>query len=626
MPLTKVVLKPGINRDDTRYAGEGGYYDCDRMRFRLGFPESIGGWVEYSPNSFLGSCTSIFPYSCSCGAKLVALGTHLKFYIEQGGVYNDITPIIQSSSLTSTAFTTNTGEPDLIQINDVNSEATVGSFVVISGVTGDINGVPDTELNGEHRVVSLGTNSFKISITTAPTSSGATGDATVDYQVPIGLPFYVFGGGWGAGAWSRSTWGSGVAQQVGSALRIWNVHNYGNAIVFGPRGGELYYWDFDNGAGIGQRGEAISSMMGANEVPLTHEALIVSDQRFVIVLGSNDYGGTDNVPMLVRWSDQENFLEWEPTAITQAGSQILTSGSYLVTIKNSKQELLVWSDTSLYSMQYQGPPFIYGFNLIGDNMSIAGPNAAIVVNGVAYWMGRDKFYVYSGSVQPLLSSVRAYVFDDFNFTQEWQVVAGANEEFNEVWWLYPSADSLFSNRYVVYNYQDQIWYYGTLDRTFWVDSALKGGPIATQYDPDTEISRMFLHEQGYNDGSVVPEAPINSYIETADFDIADGDTFSLVRRIIPDLTFSGSTNANNNANAPKVFMTLKPKRFSGSNYTAEPSNEVRRNATIPIEQYTEQVFTRVRGRQLAMRIECPSRGTKWRMGAPRIDVQPDGKK
>ena len=625
--LTKLQFAPGINRDDTRYASGGGYFDCDRMRFRRGYPESIGGWAKYSPGDFLGSCTFMFPYSCACGADLMPVGTHLKFYVESGLNFYDITPIQHTSTLASDAFTTDTNTPTILTINDVTNEALEGGFVIISGVTGPINGVPESEINGEHRVLSSTPTEFTIAITTAPSFSGTTGAATVEYQLSPGLPIFTAGSGWGAGTWGRSTWGSGFGLVAVDQLRLWNGYNYGDAFIFGPRGGKLYYWLYTDPSSFADRAEAIEDLPSANEVPLMQNIVTVSDQRFVICFGTNDFGGTEQIPMLVRWSDQENFLEWEPTATTQAGSQILTNGSEIITARNSRQEILIWTDTALYAMQYQGPPFVYGFTLLGDNMSIMGPNATIVLNGVSYWMGRDKFYTYDGAVRSLPSSVRNYVFNDFNFSQSWQVVAGGNEQFNEVWWLYPSKNALLNDRYVVYNYQENIWYYGTLERTFWLDSAQKPGPLATQYNPDTELSFIYEHEFGYNDGSVVPEAALNSFIETSDFDLADGDQFSFVKRILPDLTFEGSTNKQSgNVNAPIVNMTVRPRRSPGSNYQNEPSNEVRREAVVPIEQFTEQVFVRARGRQMALRFDCPSRGTKWRMGVPRIDIQPDGKK
>jgi len=626
MPLTKLVFKPGVNREGTNYANEGTFWDGDKIRFKSGFPEKIGGWVPYSADTFLGSCTSLWAYSCTCGTKLLGVGTDLKVYVERGGEYFDITPIVSTATIASNAFTTDTATPTILVVNDNGHGLSTGSFVIISTVSGPINGVPDTEINGDRQVTVIDPNKYSIAITTAPTSSGTTGAATIERLVAAGLPYYIAGSGWGAGAWSRGTWGSGTDTVVSlGQIRIWGMANYGNALVFGPRGGALYYWDFDYGSGMSQRGELIAGMVGANDVPVAQNGVLVSDQRFVITFGSNDYGSTDLIPMLVRWSDQENYLEWEPRATTQAGSQILTNGSFIVTAKSARQEILIWTDSALHSMQYVGPPYVYGFNLLADGISIIGPNAAVVTNGIAFWMGKDKFYVYDGRVQPLPSAVRTYVFEDLDQDDAWQVVAGTNEGFNEVWWLYASKGSLTVNKYVIFNYVENTWAFGTLDRTFWYDTGLKTYPIAATYNPDTQVGNLMYHEVGNDDGTTNPPSPIYSFVETADFDLEDGTHFSFVDRMIPDLTFVGSDNGEN-IPAPQVALTVQPRRFPGSNYTETDDPTVTRTASIPVEQYTEQVFIRARGRQMRFKIESDRLGTRWQLGVPRLNMRPDGRK
>ena len=621
MPLKKIVLKPGINKEGTRYSTEGGYYACDKVRFKSGYPESIGGWTPYSTFEFYGACYSMMAYTSLTGDKLLALGTHMKFYMEYGSYFYDLTPYRDSSTIASNAFSTDTTKPTIIVVNDTAHGAETGDFVTISTVAGPINGVPEDEVNGNHQVTKIDANSFSFTITTAPTSTGTTGACTIEYEVAIGLPYYVSGTGWGTGTWGRGTWGSSATGVSLGNLRIWNVDNYGEAIIYGPNGGGLYYWDFTAGTNFGNRGVLISSIVGANEVPLYQNSILVSDQRFVIVGGTNDFGDTALNNMCVRWSDQENYLEWEPMATTQAGSFILTSGSEILTMHNGKAEILVWTDTAIYSMQYLGPPLVYGFTLLAANTSLMGPNAAIVVDGIAYWMGKDKFFVYDGQVQPLTCDIRTYVFGDINPLAGFQVSAGLVAEFNEVWWLYASTDANSPDSYVIYNYVEKTWAYGTMDRTFWYGTDVTGAPIATTYDSDTTMGKIYYHEDGCDDGTTDPVSPINAYIETSDFDIDDGYNFGLVRRIIPDMTFRGST-----ANSPVVTLSVNPKRFSGSAYGAADEPTVTRTSETPVEQYTEQVYVRIRGRQMNFKIESNSVGTKWQMGAPRIDIRPDGRK
>lgn len=622
--LKRLDFTPGINREVTSYTAEGAYYDCDKVRFRFGKPQKIGGWTDYSVGGCVipGVCRYINTFSYLNATNLTMLGTHLKYFVEYGGATFDLTPVVASSSLTGTAFTTDTSTPFLLKVNDPLSVATEGSFVIISGVTGPINGIPDDEINKEHRVVEADAGYFVVEVETGATSSGTTGDANVDYLLAPGLPTYSTGNGWGAGAWSRGAWGSAADVGAAQQMRLWSTGNYGQAVIFNPRGGALYYWEWVDETSLSTRAVPVADQVGANAVPLMANYVMVADQaRFVITLGSNDYASATQAPMLVRWSDQENYLEWEPRPTTQAGSFLLSAGSELMTAQQARQEILIWSDTALFSMQFIGPPLVFGFSTLADNTSIISPNAAIVVDNIAYWMGLDKFYIYTGRVETLPCTVRKYVFGDFNMSQKWQVTVGLVREFDEVWWFYPSKDSMFNDRYVVFNYAEGCWYYGKLDRTTWSDTGLKPNPIATKYDPATDYSRLLYHEVGTDDNTTAPATPIPAYIDTADFDIDDGYKFGFVTSILPDVSFAGST-----ANNPSVTMDLRARNFSGATYTPFEAGPVTRTSTVPVTQYTEQVFVRVRGRQMSFRISSTDRGVAWQLGSPRVRVREDGRK
>lgn len=676
MPLTKLVLRPGINRETTNFANEGGYWACDKIRFRSGFPEKIGGWTLYSASEFWGVSRNIMPYQCSCGATLNVVGTNLKIYAEFGAAYYDITPITTTVVAASNAFTTDTATPTVIYVNNSATPFQTGDFVTIYGVASAINGVPASEINGEHRITLVSGSQFKFTVATPPTSSGTTGACTIEYQLTTGAAIYTVGTGWGTSTWGRGTWGSSSSVGVGQQLRLWSMDNYGDDVVFGPRGGGLYLWKFYAGTGltptatsagsfvvgrqytiltIGDtdftlvgaasnsigitftatgvgagtgtantqpRGTLVSSLPWANHVPSSQNFMLVSDQsRFVITLGSNDYGGTDAVPMLVRWSDQENYLEWEPTATTQAGSQLMSVGSTLVCAAQTRQEILVWSDSALFSMQYLGPPYVFGFTTLADNISIVGPNAAIVVNNVAYWMGTDKFYAYDGKAQTLPSSLRTYVYSRLNQTQAWQVTVGHIEKFSEIWWFYPSTGASYNDSYVVFNYLDNLWYYGSLARFALNDTGLYTYPISSVYDSATEKGKLYYQEYGVDDATTLPVTAIEAHVETSDFDIGEGDNFGLVNRIIPDISFAGSTSST-----PTAYMAVTPRRAPGAAYETTATTTVAASQVVPVEVYTEQVFVRVRGRQMKFKVSSTGAGVAWQLGMPRIQMRPDGRK
>ena len=614
MPLKKIVLKPGVNRENTRYTTEGGWYDCDKIRFRQGTPEKIGGWQRISSNTFLGVCRSLSNWVTLGGVNIVSLGTNLKFYLEVGGGYNDITPLRATETLTD-PFTTDSGSP-IVEVEDASGGYADGTFVTFSGASA----VGGLDLNGEYQLTSAGGTTYTIDAG-APASSTATGGGTVTaaYQINVGPAAVVPLTGWGAGSWAGGTWG--VGQSTEDSIRIWSQANFGEDLIYGPRGGKIYYWDATSG--VASRGVLLSSLAGASDVP-THQNLILTSDisRFVFAFGANEYGSVTVDPMLIRWSDQEDATNWTPAATNEAGFLRLSNGSEIVTAVQSRQEVLVWTNSALYSLQYQGAPIVWGAQLVGENISLAGQNAVAYANGVSYWMGKDKFYIYDGRVQSLRCDLRQYVFGSLNTAQYEQVVAGTNEGFNEVWWFYCSANSSQNDRYVIYNYREDVWYFGNLGRTAWLDSGLRNFPLAATY-----ANNLVNHESGVDDRIAADPAPIAAYITSSEFDLDDGHQFAFVWRVLPDITFRGSTAAS-----PSATMTLLPLKNSGSGYNnpasvgGSNSAGVTRTATLPIEEFTGQVYTRVRGRQMAMKVESTDIGVTWQLGAPRLDMRPDGRR
>jgi len=627
MPLKKLTLRPGVNRENTRYTSEGGWYDCDKIRFRQGTPEKIGGWVQISTNRFLGVCRSLINWVTLGNLDLVGLGTNLKYYIERGARYYDITPIRSTTAAGDVTFAAANGS-STITVTDTANGAGVGDFVTFSGAA-DLGGlVTALILNAEYQIVSIiDADNYTITVTVTANASdtGNGGASTVgEYQLGVGPEIEEVLSGWGTGRWGFGTWGLGAPNV--EALRIWNHANFGEDLLFGPRGGAVYYWDASST--VTTRGVAITGLVGAADAPVAQNNLLVSDvSRFVLCLGVNPIGSAAIDPMLVRWSDQENFLDWAPTATNQSGDLRLSSGTKIVTAQQTRQEVLVWTDASLYSLQYLGPPFVWGAQSVGENISIAGPNAVASANNVTYWMGKDKFYMYDGRTQTLRCDLRQFIFqnsDDaltINHAQLDQVFASTVEAFNEIWWFYCSSVSTVPNRYVVFNYAENSWYYGTMERTAWLDSTTRGNPIATYQN------RIVNQEIGVDDASDAIIAPIAAYVSSAQFDIDDGHNMSFIWRILPDITFRGSTAAS-----PKALMTLLPLKNSGSGYTDPASvggdsfGEVIRTASVPVEQFTGQINTRVRGRQMAIRIESDELGTTWQLGAPRIDIRQDGRR
>ena len=621
MPLKKLTLKAGVNRENTRYTTEGGWYVSDKVRFRQGTPEKIGGWTRISANTFLGTCRSLWNWITLGGANLLGVGTNLKFYIEQGGVYNDITPIRASSTINSNPFAGN--GTTTVTVTDTAHGGGTGDFVTFSGATGTY----DSIFNAEFQITVLTADTYTIT-TGSVIAAGSYGGSSVvaAYQISVGSEFEQPILGWGAGGWGLGTWGNGGGSST-VAMRLWSQVNFGESLVFAYRGGPMYYWDADNG--INTRGVLVSSLVGADaSVPVKVNSVFVSDaSRFVFAFGCNDYGETTLNPMLIRWSDQELITTWTPAATNQASSLQLSHGSEIIAVIQTRQEIVVLTDSAIYSLQYLGPPVIWGSQLLGDNISIAGPNAVALGSGVVYWMGVDKFYKYDGRVQTLRCDLRQFIYQNINLDQSEQFFASTNEGFNEVWFFYCTANSNTIDRYVVYNYVENngegAWYYGDMERTAWLDSGLRDYPMAA-----TGINNIVYHENGTDDNSTAVTTAIAATIGSAEFDIDDGDHFGFVWRILPDITFNGSTGAN----TPQVTMTLIPMQNSGSGYNDPISSGGNSNATVArtstsvIEQFTGQVYVRVRGRQMILQIDSNTIGTQWQLGSPRIDIRQDGRR
>lgn len=610
-------LKPGINREGTRYSTKGGYYDGDKIRFRQGLPEKIGGWLRISASTFEGVARSLHNWVTLGDQNLIGIGTHLKFYIENVGNYNDITPLRGTVSL-SNPFTTTSGSA-VVTVTDANGGYKNGDYVTFSNASA----VGGLTIDGEF-VVGLTTvsaaNTYTITAASNATSS-ATGGGTVSaaYQINVGNAFATPITGWGAGTWGQGAWGIGVSST--SAIRFWSQSNFGEDLILGHRGGGLFYWDATNG--VETRAVLVSSRSGASDVPTIQNLILVSDiSRFVFCFGTNEIGSTTLDPTLLRWSDQENAENWTPSATNQAGSLRLSRGTEIVAASQARQEVLVWTDSSLYSLQYVGAPSVWTANVVGENISISSQNAVAYANGIAYWMGKDKFYKYDGRTAPLKCDVRRYIFNDFNTEQYSQVFSGTNESFHEVWWFYCSDGETNIDKYVIYNYLEDIWYYGTLARTAWLDSGLRDNPLAATYD-----NNLVDHESGIDDNQGSSTAAISAYIESSEFDLDNGHKFMHINRIIPDVSFDGST-----ATSPVVTMTLNPLRNSGSGIHSTPSSggvnnaTVTRTATSPVEVFTDQINVRIRGRQISMKLESSAEGVTWQLGVPRLDMRPDGRR
>ena len=625
MPLKKLVLAPGVNKEKTSYSAESGWYECDKVRFRQTFPEKLGGWQRISLNTFQGVCRSLWAWRTIGGQKLAGVGTNLKFYLELGGSYYDITPVRASTTNAATFAATNGSAT--ITVTDNSHGAIAGDFVTYSSAASLGGVITAAVLNAEHQIATItsaNVYTFTASVEANSSDSGNGGAATdAAYQISVGAATQIPLTGWGAGTWGAGTWGNGADSST--SLRLWSQSNFGEDLVFGFKGSPVYYWDAANGVSSSGAdiGVLLSSLGGASDVPTAQNLVLVSDiNRFVFCFGANTLGTSVQDPMLIRWSDQESAVDWTPSAINQSGSLRLSRGSEIVAANQSRQAIIVWTDTAVYNLQFLGGQLGWGAQLINDNVSIASSNAVAYSNGVSYWMGKNNFYMYDGNTQTLKCDLLRYVFNDFNWEQIDQVLAGTNEEYREVWWFYCSEDSTTIDRYVVYNYQDNIWYNGTMARTAWLDSGMRDFPLAATY-----TYNLVNHEQGVDDNETGTSTAINASITSGQFDTDDGHKFTLISRIIPDMTFDGST-----ADSPSATITLYPLQNSGSGYN-DPLSEggnsagaITRSATVPVEQYTDQIDDRVRGRQIAFKIESSGLGVQWQLGSPRLDMRVDGRR
>ena len=642
MALQKLQFRPGLNREGTDYSNEGGWYDADKVRFRSGFPEKIGGWRRYATNQFLGLARALWNWVTTSANNYLGVGTNVKYYVELGGFFFDVTPIVYTSVNVAAPVFYTTANSSTITVVDAGYQPSVGDYFIISGANTIANtAITSTILNAEHVVTSLvnaTAYTFAVSTTATNTANGGGSTVTIQYEYPVGLDVAVVGTGWGAGPWSRGTWGSAFSGGVQNQLRLWTNDNYGDFLFIAPRGGAVYYWipvgTYPSGTAAGNttRAQSLATQSTAagydgTFVPnTTNQVLASAIQRFIICMGANPYdptnSETDFDPMLVRWSDQENPYEWVPAVTNQSGEFRLSNGSFIVSARSTRQEILVWTDTAIYSMQYLGPPYVWGFQILMDNISIISPNAAITANNITYWMGVDRFYMYSGRVETLPCSLWQYVYNDINKNQGFQVFAGGNDGYSEIWWFYCSTNSNVVDKYVIYNYLERTWAYGTMARTAWLDSPLRQYPMAADYN-----RRILFHEAAVDDIAGDTAVPINAYVQSSDFDIGDGHNFGFVWRILPDINFNGS-----NVNGPSVTMTVKPRQNSGAPYgTANSprvlsSNNYAVSGVYNIQEFTGQVYTRLRGRQLAFRIESNNLGTQWQLGSPRIDIRNDGRR
>lgn len=643
MPLQKLQLRPGINKESTTLANEGTWFEMDKVRFRSGYPEKIGGWVADTgttnsaltppAGSFWGVCRSLFNWITLSSYNLLGVGTNLKFYIQNstGGTFYDVTPLRVTTAAGDVTFAATNGSTTLT-VTDAAHGAQAGDFVTYSGAVSLGGVITATVLNKEYQVVSVTSNNVYTVTSTVAANASDTGNGGASvvgaYQITTGGATFTSSVGWGAGGWggintgyTSTGWGSPAPAGVGfgTQMRLWSQSNYGEDLIFNPRGGGLFLWETNANPNIFDRG----TLLTTGDTPDICNFVLVSDSsRFVICFGVNDYGSAVQNPMLIRWSDQEDYTQWTPAITNQAGSFTLSDGSQIITAMQSRQEILVWTDSALYSMQYLGPPYVWGFQILADNLSIVGPNATSTANNIAYWMGVDKFYMYSGRVETLYCPLRQYIFNDINMSQSFQFFSGTNEGYNEIWWYYCSSNSTTIDRYVIYNHLEKIWYYGNLPRTAWLDSPLRASPMATGYN-----GQLIYHESGVDDGTVNPPIAIDSFCQTADFNIGDGHNYGFGYRMIPDVTFNGST-----VNNPAVTLTLRPRQNPGSNYSSSATPTVtstqnyQATRNYEVQQFTEIVYVRVRGRQMAFKISSNTLGVQWQLGVPALDVRADGRR
>jgi hypothetical protein len=682
VPLQKLQFKPGLNKDQTNYTNEGGWFECDKIRFRSGYPQKMGGWLRYGLFTLAGICRQVFNWITTASDNYLALGTSKKLYIEAGQILYDITPIRQTfiSPATDNCFTTVNGSK-IVTVAITSHGATDGDYVTFSGVVGSIGGIPEAEFNAEFIVDQITANSFTINLTTAATSSTSGGGTTITaaFQIPIGNDNASIGNGWGAGVWSRGAWGSGAGIPVVNPQRDWFLQNFDNDLVANIRNGAIYYWQYSGGTGVRATLLSATTIDGVapSDVPTQAMQILVSqNDKHLLCFGATPFGGGAFDPLLIRWATQDQPNVWTPLVTNSAGFLRVSRGSAIVCAVATRQEVLVFTEGTLSSLQFLGTTDVFGLQELADNISILSARSVAVVNNTAYWFGHDKFYAYGGRVETLPCTIRNHIFQNLNYEQADQIVCGTNEGWNEVWWFYPTADSQVNNAYAIYNHLEKIWYYGTIDRTAWSDSSLREYPQAltatyftgaisgttltvtgstvghlqvgsvingTGVSAGTTITALgtglggagtytvnisqlvgqtamtgdsiiYNHEQGLDDNVL----PMNSYIASSDFDLVDGDQFILTKRIIPDMNFAGSTAA-----APEVTMFIKPRNFPGNAYSNTEEGAV---IETSVDIYTDQIFMRARARQMAIEVESTDLGVQWQLGSPRLDGRPDGKR
>ena len=712
MALSKLKFKSGVNKETTSYSNEGGWFDGDKVRFRAGFPEKIGGWVKRSNEAFIGTCRSLHSWVALDGTKLLGIGTNRKFYINNGETFYDITPIDRTDTLTNpftarsttlhntqvlptdtvirltsnsaaTAFApsgrikigsevitytgtsadtltgcsrgqdgttaaTHAGNASVssctFKVTDADHLASPGDFVIFSNATSLGGNIVANVLNQEYEItavidgsnyqveartvstiqsitVSGGLNPTNVYSTSSDINGGGTVTAT--YLLTPGLDASVFGTGWGAGSWSRETWNSSVSiSAAGQALGSWTQDNFGQSLLINAHNGNIYYWDYDSG--LTSRAVPLSSLAGTDGfAPTVAKQVMVSDQAaHTIVFGCDPETniGTQD-PMLIRFSSvvnsrAESLIVWKTEETNSAGDLVLGSGSEIVTAVESKQQIIVLTDTSVYSLQFLGAPYVYGVTMVSNNITVAGSFSTVSIEDSVFWMGLSEFYVYDGRVKVIPCSVKDYVFNDFNDSQREKVCAGSNTAFTEVWWFYPSSTSSDNDRYVVYNYGQNIWYFGNLSRTFWQDRGIDSNPTAAGGD-----NYLYTHEFGFDDGSTNPVSPIVAHIESSQMTIGEGDKFVFISKIIPDLTFRNSSEAT-----PTAVMTVQARNFPGGPYLQSNSKNVTKEVSTTVEEFTDQLYVRIRGRSFAFKIQSSNLGETWRLGTPRVEIRPDGRR
>jgi hypothetical protein len=654
MALSKLVFKPGVNRDQTNYASEGGWYETQLVRFRSGYPEKFGGWTVANINPYTDSARSTFSWSTTDGSNLLGIGTNSRVYVGSGTTLYDITPIFATYTTSTSPDTDNcigtTNASKSVTVTLTGHGLTTGTYVTFSGIAGPtIGGIPVTEMNTTVQITVIDSNTFTFQATTTATSTttgqGGTAITAVCYM-PAGFPITTAGYGWGTSTWSRGTWGSGSTSPIFQPARLIFMDKFNNDLIFNTQydtvsttGGEIYYWEYNTS--LSNRAVLLSSVSGAVAVPQKVGKILFTPQGFLLALGCTTYDAAASPPnylgtydpLLIRWSNVDPDIgpepeNWQPTVTNTAGFLRLQSGSRIVTAINTRQETLVFTNTSLTSIQFLGTAEVFGLQELSHNISIIGANALVGSNNITYWMGRDRFYTYSGRVDTLPCTIRQYIFTDINFTQSALIFAGVNNKFTEIIWFYPSANSNEIDRYVVFNYLENIWYYGQLERTAWIDSGVFNNPVAL------DNGWVYQHENGTNDGQPLGAAPlpITSFIQSADVDIDDGDKYMLIRRVIPDINFRGSDTNNEVTGAPiipEADITVGVRNFPGAASSTTNAEGVSTGATIvtataTVDQYTNQVFIRARGRQMNFRIASDTVGTQWQLGLPRVDARPDG--